>query len=128
MTRDRAATSAGAGGGAGGMGSSSGINPRWIGVVVLAGLIVAQLGRSWGDGAEADTVSAQVGGLVSQVGDYGMMTVDRGSDDLLVLVLDQRREQILTYLLANQRSVELRGVENLRELFTRARDQFSGRR
>lgn len=128
MTRDRAATSAGAGGGAGGMGSSSGINPLWIGVVVLAGLIVAQLGRSWGDGAEADTVSAQVGGLVSQVGDYGMMTVDRGSDDLLVLVLDQRREQILTYLLANQRSVELRGVENLRELFTRARDQFSGRR
>ncbi|MBA4028252.1 MAG: hypothetical protein C0475_03820 [Planctomyces sp.] len=110
------------------MGSSSGINPLWIGVVVLAGLIVAQLGRSWGDGAEADTVSAQVGGLVSQVGDYGMMTVDRGSDDLLVLVLDQRREQILTYLLANQRSVELRGVENLRELFTRARDQFSGRR
>lgn len=123
MRQDRAQA-----GGAGGVGSA-GINPLWIGVVVLAGLIVAQLGRGRpGEGDGAGTVSGQVGGLVSQVGDYGMMTVDRGSDDLLVLVLDQRREQILTYLLANQRSVELRGVENLRELFTRARDQFSGRR
>lgn len=52
--------------------------------------------------------------------DHGLLTSDSGGDDLL-LVLDQRNEELLVYRPQNGRTVDFRGRYTLRSLFAEAR-------
>lgn len=88
--------------------------------MVLVGLIISQLGRV-GSPAHAATMLD----LVAQGGDYAMLTVDAGSDDVLV-VLDQRAEELLVYRTINQSRVELKARQSVRDLFFAARQSQGG--
>jgi hypothetical protein len=52
--------------------------------------------------------------------DHGLLTSDGGGDDVLV-VLDQRNEELLLYRPVNGRTIDFRGRFSLRQLFTEAR-------
>lgn len=81
--------------------------------LVLAGLLVSHLGGVWG-------AAPAWGDLVAQRGDFVALTVDGGTDDVLV-VLDQRAESLMVYHVANQQSLVFKGRQDLRELFYQAR-------
>lgn len=101
------------------MNQTTNANPRrsdtglWLAAAVLAVLAMWLGGRSlapqpsWAD-------------VAAQSGDYAALTVDSGVDDLLV-VLDQRTESLMVYHVKNQTSLEFRGREDVRDLFTQAR-------
>ena len=81
--------------------------------LVLGGLLVAQLGRlAGGTPAYAD--------LVNQGGDFGILTSISTGDDLVV-VLDQRNEELLVYTPYNQRAIEFKARHSLKDLFTSGR-------
>lgn len=81
--------------------------------IVLGGLLVVQLGRlGGGTPAYAD--------LVNQGGEFGILASMSTSDDLII-VLDQRNEDLLVYLPYNQRAIEFKARHSLKELFTTAR-------
>lgn len=81
--------------------------------LVLGGLLVAQLGRlTGGTPAYAD--------LVNQGNDFGILTSISTGDDLVV-VLDQRNEELLVYTPYNQRAIEFKARHSLKDLFTTGR-------
>lgn len=84
--------------------------------MVLAGLLVVQAGRLTG-GAPA---AASYADLVASGGDFVALAVDGGNEDVLV-VLDQRTEELLVYQPRAQSSVEFKGRQSLREVFYTAR-------
>ncbi|CAN5870877.1 hypothetical protein BH11PLA1_BH11PLA1_15490 [soil metagenome] len=87
---------------------------------VLAGLLLAVLAvRGTGN---LDLARSAYAEAVNQggPGDAALLTTDIGVEELLVVV-DQRREELLVYRVANQRALEFVARESLRELFTLAR-------
>lgn len=87
---------------------------------VLAGLLLSQLNsrdvaaRLAGPGAYAQAVNQ---GGTSEV---SLLATDIGSEDALV-VIDQRREELLLYRITGQKQIDFKGRESLRELFVQAR-------
>jgi hypothetical protein len=89
----------------------------WASAFVIGALILVQAGRWAGNTARAE--------MVSQSGDYAMLTTDSGSDELLY-VIDNRNEQMFVYRVENQNSVQLYGRESIAQLFTHARARAVG--
>lgn len=90
--------------------------------LVLSALVLVQVGRSaWAQRLEPGAVA--MGDMVNQgvAGEAALLTFDGGSSEDLLLVVDQRREQVLMYRVQNQRTLEFKGRESLRDLFTSAR-------
>ena len=87
----------------------------WCAVAALA---VSTLGEAW----RAMEARADVAAWGSE---FSVLTTDIGSEDLVV-VLDQRAEQLLLYHVRNQTALEFRGKQSLSELFLEAR-RASGR-
>lgn len=108
------------------------VRAKWLGVtaVLLAGLVVVQWNR------RAAVEPAPALGLlgaaafgsqtVSQAGGITMMTVAGTNDDVL-LVLDDRREQLFVYRAENQDTFTLLQRASLPQLFTDARAKGSGK-
>lgn len=65
--------------------------------------------------------------MVSHVGEYAVLTTDGGNEEVL-LVLDQRAEELYVYRVENQSVVELLARESLPELFAAARLGLGPRR
>ena len=87
----------------------------WCAVAALA---VSTVGEAW----RAMEARADVAAWGSE---FSVLTTDIGSEDLVV-VLDQRAEQLLLYHVRNQTALEFRGKQSLSELFLEAR-RASGR-
>lgn len=93
----------------------------WASAFVLAGLLIVQIGRLGGSGSGEGTgiplfTPTAKADLISKVADQTMLTFNAGNDDVLV-ILDTRAEQMLTYRIKNQTAVELINVYSLPELF-----------
>ncbi|MFO0835012.1 MAG: hypothetical protein U0638_08585 [Phycisphaerales bacterium] len=96
---------------------------RWLlslSAVALLGLLTwraqaMQLGRD-GGGSQ---------GMVSNAGDYTMMTFSIGNEDML-LTLDNRAEELYIYRVENQTSVAMFQKLNLPRLFNEARIRAVG--
>ncbi len=96
---------------------------RWllsVSAVMLAGLLAwqaqaMQLGRDGGAGS----------GMVSNVGDYTMMTFSTGNEDMLI-TLDNRSEELYVYRVENQNAVALFQKLSLPRLFLEARTRAQG--
>ncbi|MCC6970925.1 MAG: hypothetical protein IT434_11970 [Phycisphaerales bacterium] len=96
---------------------------RWLlsaSAVMLAGLLAwsaqaMQLGRDGGAGS----------GMVSNVGDYTMMTFSAGNEDMLI-TLDNRSEELYVYRVENQNAVALFQKLSLPRLFSEARTRAQG--
>ena len=82
----------------------------WCGVAALGVMVLGDWLRTWE--ARADVVAAG--------GEFAALTSDTGSEDILV-VLDQRAEQLLVYGVRNQNAIEFRGRQSLSELFLEGR-------
>lgn len=90
-----------------------------LSAVTLAVLIVVQAGRL-PLGMKPDLTPAAYADLVSlRVGDQSMMTFNGGNDDVL-MVLDSRAEQIVTYRVRQQQQLELLNAYSLPEMFSTA--------
>lgn len=89
-----------------------------ISAVLLAGLLATLLVVP----SRASSATAAEASLadVTRVGDYTMITADGGNEDI-VLVLDNRNEELLAYKVRNQTTVELLQKTSLPELFERGR-------
>ena len=85
-----------------------------VGAVLLAGLLAAQVSRLVG-GAPA------MADLVASSTESTVLTVDAGSGEDVVVVLDQRAESLMLYRCMNQRSLDLKGIYDLRQLFFEAK-------
>ncbi len=85
--------------------------------IVLAALIVFVLGR--------DPAPARAE-MVAHVGDYAVMTTDGGTAELLVII-DNRSEDLLIYRVEKQASVDLYRRYSLSRLFADARAAAGGR-
>ncbi len=87
---------------------------------VLSGLVLAQLGAK--DAAARLAGPAAYAQAVNQGGasEASLLATDIGSEDALVVV-DQRREELLLYRITNQKQIDFKGRESLRELFVQAR-------
>lgn len=96
---------------------------RWllsVSAVALLGLVTwqaqaMQLGRDGGNSQ----------GMVSNAGDYTMMTFSVGSEDMLI-TLDNRSEELYVYRVENQNAVQLFQKLNLPKLFNEARTRAQG--
>ncbi len=87
---------------------------------VLVALIIVQAGRlGWPSEARAE--------MVSQVGGFTMLTTDAGNDDMLV-VLDNRTDQLTVYKVENQSSIEQHKKYELSRIFADARSRAQGRK
>lgn len=75
------------------------------------------------------TPSAQAG-LVSKTGAYTAMTVNGGrtASHEILLIIDDRNENLFVYSAEQNRPIELMARESLPELFTAARAQSVGQR
>ncbi len=80
---------------------------------VVAALGIGTLGEAW-RAVEARADVAAWGG------DFAALTTDIGSEDLVV-VLDQRAEQLLLYRVRNQNAIEFAGRQSVADLFLEAR-------
>lgn len=89
----------------------------WASAFVISALILVQASRDGGTRARAE--------MVSTTGEYTVMTTSAGNDEILV-VLDNRNEQLFVYRVENQRSIQLHADEDLREIFSTARAQVLG--
>jgi len=90
----------------------------WASAAVLAGLVIVQAGRMADSRAMAE--------MVTQSGDFTLMTTAAQSEELLY-VLDNRNEELTVYRVSNQRDLELLYKDSLPELFTAARLSAGGR-
>ncbi len=91
--------------------------PLWASAFVLIGLILVQSARTLGNRAQAEMVSAS--------GGYTVLTADGGTDEVLIL-LDERSEELYVYRVENQRSVDMKERVSLSRLFTDARAAAQG--
>ncbi len=91
--------------------------PLWASAIVIMGLILVQSSRMIGSRAQAE--------MVSSSGGYTVMTVDGGTDEVLV-ILDERSEEMFVYRVENQRSVDIKERVSLSKLFTDARAAAQG--
>jgi hypothetical protein len=100
--------------------SSRGTPPAallWTTAAVLAALTLVQLGRtSIGSTARAE--------MVSQTGDFTLMTTNGGNDDVIA-VIDNRGEDLTIYRVDNQSALELYQRIGLQQVFTNARARSS---
>ena len=90
----------------------------WASAFVLAGLVTLQASRL-APAAPAD--------VVSHAGEFTALTADTGNDDMLVAI-DNRRELLLVYKVANQATMELFKRYSLPQVFTDARNKSLGRK
>ncbi len=79
----------------------------------VAALGISTLGEAW------RTMEARAD-VAAWGNEFAALTTDIGSEDLVV-VLDQRAEQLLMYHVRNQNAIEFRGRQSLSELFLEAR-------
>lgn len=84
----------------------------WASAATLVALIVVQAGGLRGNVALAE--------MVSRTGEFTMMTTDSGSEDILV-VLDNRSEQLLLYHIRAQRTLELMQNISVARMFEAAK-------
>ena len=91
----------------------------WASAAVLAGLIVVQAGRLTGSDARADLVTGMAG--------LTALTVESTTEDIL-LVADNRSEQLMVYKVVNQSSLDLFRTYSLSKMFTDARLRATGGR
>lgn len=97
---------------------------RWtlsLSALALLGLVTwqaqaMQIGRGGDSGGS---------GMVSNVGDYTMMTFAVGNEDML-LTLDNRSEELYVYRVENQNAVQLFQKLSLPKLFSEARSRAMG--
>lgn len=90
-------------------------------LTLTAGVLLACAAWAWLSGPLAALRSTPAIADVAIAGaDHGLLTSDGGGDDVLI-VLDQRNEELLLYRPLNGRSVDFRGRFSLRELFVEAR-------
>ncbi len=89
----------------------------WASAFLILALIILQAGNV--KTAEAEMVSSR--------GAYSIMTTDSGTEDLLV-VIDDRNEQLLAYKVKSTQGVELYQSVSLPDAFKRGRDGVQGRR
>ena len=100
----------------------------WASAFVLVGLIIVQAGKVAAHGRARDAAMAEAAAfdLVARIGDFTALTINSGSDDVLV-VLDSRGEDIYTYRVTNnQRQFEFLGREDLKTVFATSRRIGSG--
>jgi len=90
----------------------------WASAFIIVALIIVEAGRTTGSLAMAE--------MVSQAGEYTVMTTEGGTDEPL-FVIDERREKLLVYQVEQQRRVQLRTIEDLPQLFRDARSRAEGR-
>ena len=90
----------------------------WASAFVIFALILVTAGRGGGNAAWAE--------MVSSAGDYTVMTTESGNDEI-VLVLDERSEELLVYKILNQKEIELYQKLDLSQTFIDAR-RWSGRK
>lgn len=95
----------------------SGDAALWASAIVVFALILTQAGRLVGSAAHAE--------MVSTAGQYTVLTADGGTDDVLVL-LDQRTEEVFVYRVGGNRRLELAERQNLSQLFADARRAAGG--
>ena len=91
--------------------------PLWASAIVILGLILVQSSRLVGSRAQAE--------MVSNSGGYTVMTADGGTDEVLI-ILDERSEEMFVYRVENQRSVDIKERVSLSQLFTDARAAAQG--
>lgn len=91
--------------------------PLWASALVILALILVQSSRMGGNRALAE--------MVSSSGGYTVMTADGGTDEVL-LILDERSEELFVYRVENQRSVDMKERISLSRLFSDARAAAQG--
>lgn len=91
----------------------------WASAFVLMGLLLLQAGRIHENPAYGD--------MASRVGGFTIMTTEGGNDEVIV-VIDNRNEDLLLYRVRQQRELELLQKLDLDRLFADARRAASGRR
>lgn len=98
-------------------------NVLWVTAVMIAALIVVQLGRKGGSSPFEQQALAE---MVASVGDYSIMTTNGGNEELL-FVLDNRNEQLLVYKVDQQKALMMLAREELDNVFSSARSKLGGR-
>ncbi len=97
---------------------------------VLAGMVLVQAGGRGGDpGVDLsvlDPARHAQAGLVSEVGGFTIMTAAAGNEEVLV-VLDNRREELFVYKSDSTGALELFQREGLARLFNDAKARTRGR-
>ncbi|MCC6285420.1 MAG: hypothetical protein IT439_08985 [Phycisphaerales bacterium] len=89
----------------------------WASAFVIGALVLSQSGRMVGSTARAE--------MVSQTGAYTVLTVDGGTNNVLV-ILDKRSEELFVYNANSQSTVQLETRLPLPKLFTDARQKAKG--
>ncbi|HYC99916.1 MAG TPA: hypothetical protein VEB22_01710 [Phycisphaerales bacterium] len=90
-------------------------------LLLSAGALLACACWAWVNGPLSALRGTPAVGDVAVAGaDHGLLTSEGGGDDVLI-VLDQRNEELLLYRPVNGRSIDFRGRFPLRELFNEAR-------
>ncbi len=102
--------------------NSLNMNVLWASAVLLAALVVMQLGR----GGSVPFEQQALAEMVASVGDYSIMTTDGGNEELL-FVLDNRNEQMMVYKVDQQKTMSLLAREELNNVFAAARSKLGGR-
>lgn len=121
---------------AGGTGGAGAGPVLWASALVLAGMLVMQLGRLGQSAGAPDAAMAAplviasamgAGDVVAQVGEYSLLSFNAGNEDVLI-VLDGRNEQLFAYRVRNQREVELLERATLESIFRAAKAVGPGRK
>lgn len=88
---------------------------------VLAGLVLTNISQR--SQANLDMARQAYAEAVNQGGqsDASLVTAEVGSGEDYLFLVDQRREEILAYRVMNQRQIEFKGRESIREIFVQAR-------
>lgn len=86
--------------------------------LLLAAALFLPAGRAEASGAMASALPMD---LTTQGPDHAALTLEIGSGEDMLVLLDQRSESLLMYRVRNQSALEFRGRQDLRELFGEAR-------
>jgi len=86
----------------------------WASAFVLAGLVLTQA-------ATLPVASSQISGTVSSVEDITVLTANTGAGEDVVLVLDDRTDDLFVYGVKNRNAIELIQSYNIGRLFSDAR-------
>jgi hypothetical protein len=90
----------------------------WASAAALAALTAIRSGSLTGNVASAE--------MVSQAGEFTMLTTDSGTEEVLV-VLDNRSEQLLVYHIRAQKTLELMQNVSVAKMFEAARLAAEGK-